>query len=239
MNFQSTLAALVLVKRKQAILAATGKELIAARAKVEWLRACVARIEARRLVKAVAIIALACLISGNAFALDRHPQKIGDWTVEDYPSLSDDMNYKITTASVWNYDDDGRRSNCVAGVGDCYKPTLVIVCDKDHRYSLSLVVACQNCGTETTFPVSISIDSNKPFSLQGVDTIADGKHVQRAGAGSSVDVPLNAEQVQALSQARSSILVSPLNRGPIYAKPTGTAFAFAALEARCNRPKGR
>ena len=185
---------------------------------------------------ALTIIALACLISGAAFATDvrghKLPQLIGDWMVAEYPDLfSDDMSYKMTAASVWNYDKDGRRSNCFAGVDDCYKPTLMLICDKDHRYSLSFVAVCQSCGAETTLPVSVSLDANRQLDLQGVDS----DHTEKsAGMGSAIDVSLNAEQVQALSQARRSILVSPLNRGPIYAQPNGTASAFAMLDAVCH-----
>lgn len=52
--YKSRLAALALLKERQTIMVVSDKELIAVRANVVWLRAWVVRLEARRLVKAVA-----------------------------------------------------------------------------------------------------------------------------------------------------------------------------------------
>jgi hypothetical protein len=98
-------------------------------------------------------------------------------------------------------------------------------------------VVCQSCGAESSLPVGLTIDSSRQFGLQGFDSTGD-KAGKGAGDGSSLEVSLNAEQVQALSQARRSILVSPLGRGPIYVQPNGTASAFAMLAAVCRAGPG-
>jgi uncharacterized protein len=162
------------------------------------------------------------------------PQLIGDWTIANYPSVTGDMSYKMTAETNWNYDKNGKRSNCVDGIDDCYKPTLMVVC-KDDRYSLKFVAVCQNCGVATTLPVSILVDSDSHFNLQGNDSDGYGKS---AGQGSVMEVALDAEQVLALSQVRRSILITPLGRGPIYTEPNGTTPAFAMLKAVCTSVSG-
>jgi hypothetical protein len=166
-------------------------------------------------------------------AVDGHrlPQLIGDWMLDEDPAFvgPEDMQYKMTTASLWNYDKDGRKSNCIKGVDDCYKPDLRVVCKKGNQYGLDFVAVCQSCGAESTLPVSVTVDSSRQFNLRGIDQSGGGS----AGQGSIIEAPLDAEQVLVLSQAHHSILVAPLGRGPIYVEPSGTAPAFARLAAAC------
>jgi hypothetical protein len=201
------------------------------------------RLEAKGVAAMVKWAFVICIMLLNAIGSSyaRDGLILGDWRMTSGLITADKpISYQINAETAWNYGEVGR-SSCTRikkpeeGHPYCYKLSLNIGCE-GNRYKLQFVTVCQNCDQSRTVSVGVSVDGNRQFNLQGIDTEGSG---QSSGQGSVIEAPLAAEQVLALSQMRRSILVTPVGRAPIYVEPNGTTIAFATLDAACKSPPAR